>query len=292
MNAVLDAYHGLAHALTTDPLLLLAATVATFDPFWSAFDDDCDGEEPPLDIALRVTRSAFPDIYAETVEHLRLGAVYADMDRLLCKAISAQGIPLDDLDMIGWGVPMTAYGVDLEDPEFYAVHEDLLPVLAPFGLSLAETDGYSIDILEAIYAAGRAIANSLHEQTDPVLRQVGWLYGWLFSCTGNSLVDYTDETLSEIPPLSWSKDDIAFAIEVIEEAEGIMRDVQTGLDALQTTPELLAVLEGNIDRLNRQDKQGKRHGHPLVLEWASAISSLDRATLPNPEFLQLRRDVA
>jgi len=275
MNAVLDAYHGLAYALTTDPLLLLASAVATFDPFWSAFDDDCDGEEPPLDIALRVTRSAFPDIYAEAVEHLRAGAVYADMDKLLCKAISTKGIPLDDLDMIGWGVPMTAYGLDLEDPEFYAVHEDLLPVLAPFGLHLSETDGYRIDIPEAMYAAGRAIANRLHEQTDPVLRQVGWLYGWLFSCTGNSLVDYTDETLSEIPPLSWSKDDIAFAIEVIEEAEGIMSDVQAGLVALQTRPELLMVLERNIDKLNQYDKQGKRHGQPLVLEWTSAISGAD-----------------
>jgi len=292
MNAVIDAYHGLAHVLTTDPLLLLASAVATFDPFWSAFDDDFDGEEPPLDIALRVTRGAFPDIYAEAVEYLRAGAVYADMDRLLCKAISAKGIPLDDLDMIGWGVPMTAYGVDLEDPEFYIVHEDLLPVLAPFGLSLSETDDYRIDIPEAIYAAGRTIANSLHEQADPVLRQVGWLYGWLFSCTGNSLVDYTDETLSEIPPLSWSKDDIAFAIEVIEEAEGIMRDVQAGLAALQTTPELLAVLEGNIDRLNQQDKQGKRHGHPLVLEWTGAINGADRAAIANSLVLQLRRDVA
>lgn len=292
MNAVLEAYHGLAHALTTDPLLLLASTIATFDPFWSAFDDDWDGDEPSLDIALRVTRCAFPNIYAEAVEHLRAGAVYADMDKLLCKAISAKGIPLDDLEFIGWGIPMTAYGVDLEDPEFYTAHADVLSVLALFGLSFVETDSYRIDIPEAIYAVGRAIANSLHEQSDPVLRQVGWLYGWLFSCTGNSLVDCTVETLSEIPPLSWSKDDIAFAIEVIEEAEGIMSDVQAGLAALQTTPELLAILEGNIDRLNRHDKQGKRHGHPLVLEWAGAISGADRATIADSLVLQLRRDVA
>jgi len=292
MNTVLDAYHGLAHAVTRDSLLLLASAVATFDPFWSAFDDDFDGEEPPLDIALRVTRSAFPDIYAEAVQQLRGGALYADMDRLLCKAISAKGIPLDDLDLIGWGVPMTAYGVDLEDPEFYAAHADILPVLGLFGLNLSETDGYHIDIPEAIYAAGRAIANSLHEQTDPVLRQVGWLYGWLFSCTGNSLVDYTDETLSEIPPLSWSKDDIAFAIEVIEEAEGIMRDVQAGLDALETTPELLVILERNIDKLNRHHKQGKPHGHPLVWEWASTLSGAERATVVDSLVLQLRADAA
>ena len=112
---------------------------------------------------------------------------YAELDRLLCQAISAKGIPLDDLDIIGWGIPLNAVGVDLEDPEFYAVHTDLLPLLAPFGIDLPEGEIYSVDVPECVYPVGRAIAASLHEQADPALQQVGWLFGWLFSCTGNSL---------------------------------------------------------------------------------------------------------
>ncbi len=246
MNAINATYQHLAVALTGDPLLLLASAVATFDPFWCEFEEhEIDYETDPLYIALQVTRSAFPDIYAEAVERLRAGALYRELDRLLCKAISAKGIPLDDLETIGWGIPLNAVGVDLEDPDFYAVHADLLPILAPFGIDIPESESYSVDIPDCVYPAGRAIAASLHEQNDPALRQVGWLFGWLFSCTGNSLADETNEMLAQYPPLSWSPDDIAFAIELIEEAEAIMRDVYAGLKWINQNSGVLEILTYN-----------------------------------------------
>lgn len=294
MNPLTEMYDQLALSLTADPLLLLASAVAAFDPFWADFDEaDIDYDTDPLTIALQVTRGAFPDIYAEAVERLRADAPYAEMDRLLCKAISAKGIPLDDLDTIGWGVPMTAVGVDLEDPEFYAVHSDLLPILAPFGIDLPEGETYSIDVPECIHKVGCAIATSLHEQIDPALRQVGWLFGWLFSCTGNSLVDYNDEALAEIPPLSWSTDDIAFAVELLEEADGIMRDVQMGLELLKTTPDLMAALERNIAHLYRElKKKGKLDERTIRLEWTGTVGGADGTAIADAGVLQLRRDAA
>lgn len=111
MNPLTSMFEQLAVSLTADPLLLLASAVAAFDPFWAAFaEEEIDYDTDPLHIALQVTRGAFPDIYAEAVERLRMGASYQEMDRLLCKAISAKGIPLDDLDVIGWGVPLTDKG--------------------------------------------------------------------------------------------------------------------------------------------------------------------------------------
>ncbi len=255
MNTITAIYDQLAVALTADPLLLLASAVATFDPFWDDFEEDIDYETDPMTIALQVTRGAFPDIYADAIERMRVGAPYAELDRLLCKAISAKGIPLDDIETIGWGIPLVALGIELEDPEFYAVHSDLLPILAPFGIQIPEGETYRIDVPEGIRQVGSAIANCLHEQTDPVLQQVSWLFGWLFSCTGNSLVDYSDEMLSEIQPLSWSKEDIAFAVEMIEEANGIMRDAMAGLDTLKTTPDLMAELERHVTTLYRELKQ-------------------------------------
>lgn len=247
MNPLTVMIEQLAQSLTADPFTLLASAVAVFDPFWSDFNEqDIDYDTDPLTIGLHVTRGAFPDIYAEAVERLRAGAAYSELDRLICKGISAQGIPLDDLETIGWGIPLTAAGVDLEDPEFYAVHTELLPLLVPFGIDISEGETYRVDIPEHVYTVGRAVAESLHEQSDPALRQVGWTFGWLFGCTGNSLVDYTDEMLSEIPPLSWSTEDIAFAIELIEEADGIMRDVQAGMQALKSTPHLAAALTENV----------------------------------------------
>jgi len=294
LNALQGMFDQLSVALTADPLLLLASAVAAFDPFWADFDEaDIDYDTDPLTIALQVTRGAFPDIYAEAVERLRADAPYAEMDRLLCKAISAKGIPLDDLDTIGWGVPMTAVGVDLEDPEFYAVHTDLLPVLALFGIDLPEGETYSVELPECLHKVGCAIATNLHEQTDLALRQVGWLFGWLFSCTGNSLVDYSDEALAEIPPLSWSADDIAFAVELIEEADGIMRDVLMGLDFLKTTPNLMAVLERNVAHLYRElKKKGKLDERTIRLEWTGAVGGADGTAVVDIGVLQLRGDAA
>ncbi len=294
MNAIMAIYDHLSAALTADPLLLLASTVAAFDPFWGDFEDDeIDYEIDPLTIALQVTRGAFPDIYADAVERLRAGAPYTEMDRLLCKAISAKGIPLDDLETIGWGIPLVALGIDLEDPEFYAVHTDLLPILAPFGITIPEGETNRIDVPEGIHNVGGAIARSLHEQSDPALRQVGWLLGWLFSCTGNSLVDYTDEMLGEIPPLSWSPDDIAFAVEMIEEAGGMMQDVTAGLDILKTAPDLMAALERHIVILYRElKKKGKLDEHVIRLEWTGADGGADRTAVADSQLLLVRRDAA
>lgn len=284
MNAVLDTYLGLSRALTTDPLLLLASVVATFDPLWSV-SDDLDGEEDPLDTTLRVVRRAFPDLYAEMVGTLWVGANYRDLERLLCAGISAKGIPLDDLHWVGWGIPLIAHGLDISDPDFYTLHADLADALTPFGICpLDEGD----DLPDGVYTVGRAIAGSLTEETNPVLQQVGWLYGWLFSCTGNSLVDETEEVLCELAPLSWSPDDIAFAVEIIAEADTILRDACAGLAALQTHPNLLTVLQDNIDRL----RQGTRDGQSPVLEWPSAVGGADRSPQPDPELLLVRRNAA
>lgn len=293
MNAIMASYDHLALALTADPLLLLASAVATFDPFWDDFEDDIDYDTDPLTIALQVSRGAFPDLYADAIERLQAGAPYAELDRLLCRGISAKGIPIDDLETIGWGIPLAALGVELEDPEFYAVHSDLLPILAPFGIQIPEGENYRIDAPEGIHPVGSAIANSLHEQTDPALQLVGWLFGWLFSCTGNSLVDYSDEMLSEIQPLSWSTEDIAFAVEMIEEANGIMRDAMAGLAILKTTPDLMAALERHIVTLSRELKQkGKLDEHSIRLEWTGAIGGAERAAVADSEFLLVRGDAA
>jgi hypothetical protein len=55
------------------------------------------------------------------VEAVRRGASYAELDHLICGAITERGIPLDNLEWIGFGIPMPAYGAVLEDPDFYTV---------------------------------------------------------------------------------------------------------------------------------------------------------------------------
>lgn len=294
MNPLVTMHQGMAVALTSDPLLLLASAVAAFDPFWNVFDaDDIDYDTEPLYVALQVTRNVFPDIYAEAIEALRRGATSLQMDHLICKSISAKGIPLDNLETIGWGVPLVGVGVDLDDPSFYVAYPEVLPILALFGIMLPDGGYCSLNVPEPIYRIGRMIAASLYEHPDPILRQVSWAIAWLFSCTGNSLVDCTDEMLSEFQPLSWSSEEIELAVELIKETDEVMRDVTAGLETLKASAELRTAIERNVTKLYRQHKKkGKGDGRHIRLDWSSVSSGSFRATIADAEFLQLRRDVA
>lgn len=291
MNTLTETCRDLSEALTRDPLLLLASAVATFDPYWNSFDEEEYGDDP-LNIALRVTRGAFPDIYAAAVERLRAGAPTAEIDRLICGAITAIGIPLDDLFSIGWGIPLPAFGVDLSDPEFYETHPDLLPLLSLFYIVLPDDEYGSVEVPPDAYEIGRSLALNLHEQTDPTLRQVGWLLGWLFSCTGNSLVDCTDEVLADLEPLSWSKDDVEFAVEMIAEADGIINDAMVGLRWLQESQEFFKSLRQNVACIRHDNGKGVNGEHAAKLEWPGLDGGVDGTAVANDCVLQLRADAA
>ena len=139
MTALLEAHRHLQASLNCDPLGRLALAVSWLDPLWQ-FDEDWNpyaAEESTLSYALNITRHAFPDVYVAAVDALRQGNSYWELDRLICTGISAVGIPLDDLDSIGYGIPMPFYGIDLDMPETYDDKPALIPLLACFGV----TDG-------------------------------------------------------------------------------------------------------------------------------------------------------
>jgi hypothetical protein len=288
MNVLTETYTQLSTALIADSLFLLASAVATFDPFWN-MADDYEYEPDPLEIALHVTRDAFPDVYAETVEQMRFGAAYADLDRLICKAITAKGIPLDDLYMMSWGIPLQACGAELTGPEFYEAHADLLPVLALFGIVPPRDEAEPLIVLERAYDTGRPLALHLLEQDDPALREVGWLLGWLFSCTGNSLVDCSDEGLNDFEPLAWSEENVDFAVEMIAEADEIMGNAMSGLQHLLAMSSLCSALQRNIAIIQQKGTNGERR---IELEWSGFDSSADGETVTHAGVLQLRADAA
>ena len=154
---------------------------------------------------------------------------------------------------------------------------------------------YSVEVPDIAYTAGRAAADSLVKQGDEQWRQVGWALAWLFSCSGNSVIDLDDESLMEIPPLSWEPNDVTFAVELIEEANGIRADVNAGLQWLHQTPTAFAQLENNVRRIFRKLKtmKGKeRDDLCITLEWRSVGDSDGGTTLAHPEFLHVRGDAA
>jgi hypothetical protein len=293
MNELLDTFGLLAAAMLDDPLLALANAVCWFDPLWESNDEDVYDEGDSVGMALCITRSAFPDIYAGAVERIHSGTSEKELDTFICGAISQRGIPLDNLEFLGYGIPLTACGIELSNPDLYAARADLLPLVDLFGIR-PEPGHYNVEVHDCAYTAGRIIADSLVQQEDEHLKQVGWALSWLFSCSGNTLIDFDDESMAEIPPLSWDENDLAFAIELIEEAKGIMVDVTAGLERLKSNPVLLAALSAHVKHIYKvlAKQKGKKDEPHIRLEWPSLVAGGDGATVADPELLQLRRDAA
>jgi len=282
MNDLLQSYTLLAAGLRADPQFCLASAVVWLDPMWQDADEDWDvphDEDGTIGVALTVTRKAFPDIYSQAVEAIRQGASYTDIDRLICDGITERGIPLENLEWIGFGVPMPAYGVELHDSDFYTTHPELIPILACFGIS-PEPDPYRMTIPDCVYTAGRTIAADLEKHPDERYRKVSWLMQWLWSSSGNSSIDLSADELCEFQPLSWEKDEFEFAVAIIEEANGIMSDVLEGLEFLSNSPDLLTALQHNIQRIYKalEKQKGKKDESRIRLAWPYLTDGIERRT--------------
>lgn len=291
MNVLLDTFALLANALTEDPFLSLANAVAWLDPLWQMPADYEYEEGNEADLALHIARSAFPEIYAGAIEQIRAGVTYAELNNYVCREVSNLGIPLDSIEYLGYGIPLPAHGAELNEPEFYSTHPDIVRILKLFGVQPVP-DEYRVEVPDNAYKAGRLLADSLAKQEDARWQQVGWVLAWLFSSTGNSLIDCDYEELAEIPPLTWEEENIAFAIEIIEEAEGILEKVNAGLTLLASHPSAFNHLSGHVNHIYRRFadiKETKREPR-IRLEWPTLGGSADGATIVGPELLQLWHD--
>lgn len=279
MTELLHLQELLVTGMNTDSVLCLANLVAWLDPFWDDFieeEDDYAGDGG-LGLALRVVRNSFPTIYVQVIQQLRDGCSWDEIDRFVCREIEKLGIPLENLEWMGYGIPLPSYGVRLEEPDFYQSHADLIPILAPFGIDATADD--TVDVPECAHIVGQFIAEDLELHPDARYRQLSWLMQWLFSCSGNSVIDLDYDSMCEFQPLSWDKDDLEFAIAIIQEADEIMPEALKGLAFLQSTPEVFTALGDNVQRiykaLSKQPKE-KRHDKPRIrCVWSSPGAGAD-----------------
>ena len=293
MNTLLETYAGLATAMLDDPFLALANAVAWLDPLWQMPDEDGYEAGEDAELALYTLRSIFPEIYVGAVEQIRADVTYAQLDSFICRAVEQRGIPLDSLECIPYGIPLPAYGVELAEPDFYTSHPDLARLLVLFAVC-PEPDECPVEIPDEAFTVGRTLANSLLKQTDERWKQVGWALAWLFSCSGNSLIDCDDETLAEYQPMPWDEDNVAFAVEMIEEAEGILRDVDAGLKLLEADPDAFRALRDNVRHVCNRCTKGKEPDYEprLRLHWPPLDRGANGAAVAGVELLQLRGDAA
>ena len=231
-----------------DPVLALANVVVWLDPAWDAeqnvFEDDSDEQ------AWWIVRQNFPTLYAEVIQLLRNGATRADIGRRICTTLTQLGIEINALEEMAYGIPLTAVGVNISTLDTYETYPDLKAIVELFGLQPDE-NVYGVAISDVAFQTGRRMAETLSHHAEWEWRQVGMALAWVFSCSGNSLIDYDMDELYEMESLEWTPTDIAFAIEMIAEADRMMAEVVAGL----------AVLEHNSYRqdLKRMIRKGVRH---------------------------------
>ncbi|QPC83076.1 hypothetical protein G4Y79_01485 [Phototrophicus methaneseepsis] len=269
MNDLLQTYTFLNQAMQSDSLLCLAQAVCWLDPLWRGYDEDFYHDpDGILSAALVVTRQLFPDLYVDAIDKLRQGATYATVDQLICEGISNTGIPLDNLEYLPYGIPLPAYGVELNDADFYTTHPEVIPILACFGIS-PEANPYHMTIPDCVYTAAEIIATDLAKRPEEQYQQVAWGLLWLTSATNNSICDWDAELMMEVEPLAWETNDLAFARVMIEEADEIMGDVLTGLYWLTSEPAVMQAMQDNIHRIYKAiQKKGKNNDAPNIrLKW-------------------------
>lgn len=269
MNSLLQMYGYLNQAMQSDSLLCLVQAVVWLDPLWRAYEEDFYHDpDGILSAALVVTRQSFPDLYVDAIDKLRQSASYEAIDKLICKGISATGIPLDHLEYLLYGIPLPAYGVELNDADFYSTHPEVIPILACFGVS-PESDPYHMTIPDCVYTAAQMIATDLADRSEEQYQQVSWMLRWLFSATNNSICDWDAEIMAEVEPLTWEPNDLEFARVMIEEADEIMGEVLAGLRWLTSEPAVMQAMQDNIHRIYKAiERQKDKRGMPNVrLKW-------------------------
>lgn len=275
MNDLLQTYTFLNQAMQSDSLLFLAQTVCWLDPLWRGYDEDFYHDpDGILSAALVITRQLFPDIYVDAIDKLRQGATYTTVDQLICEGISNTGIPLDNLEYLPYGIPLPAYGVELNDADFYTTHPEVIPILACFGIS-PEANPYHMTIPDCVYTAAEIIATDLAKRPEEQYQQVAWVLRWLTSATNNSICDWDTELMMEVEPLAWETNALAFACVMIEEADEIMDDVLAGLYWLTSEPAVMQMMQDNIHRIYKAiQKKGKNNDAPNIrLKWVDLAIS-------------------
>src|SRR5690606_24359538 len=125
----------------------------------------------------------------------------------------------------------------------------------------------TITVPDHAYQVAQLLAADLEEHTDVRYRQMAWLLCWLFSRTNNSCLDWDDETMCSVEPLSWSSDDVEFAIAIIQEAETIMADIQSALNWLQNNPVVLLGLALNVAQLYQALAKRPQQPPRLTFHW-------------------------
>ena len=275
MNELQAVQTFLSRAMLADTRLSLANVVAWLDPMYLAGDPEEDlayadyGEENDLRVTLNVCRRCFPGVYSGATQLIWQDTDDITLSRYLCQGINAALVThLDHIEQVKYGPPVEGRGVCLEDIEFYEAYPDLVAIVADFGL----TAGVKFPDVERARNVAGILIHSLKATGSETLQDIAHLLTWLFSLSGNTLVDMTMDEIwdSGLEMPDWTPDDVAFVNEMTLEAMSILADATDGQEALEADPELRAALHKNIqlvyEALKKQGRKRKPHDGRAVCQ--------------------------
>lgn len=298
-------------ALLADPALALAQVTGWLDPvhfypddfiednYWGALEEDPQGV---LLYALTVSRDLFPAVYTRAVQRLRQGASFDELDTLICDTIGDQHphLHLTTLYDMRYGIPVEWYGLDLDSPEALELHPWAIDLLADFGVIPEEAHGmfaFDYDDVWMAWQIGQHVVRSLVLEDRQPCADLALLLLWLFSGTGNSLVDNSYEAWAEggFEPLEWDHRTLAAVSEAAEQAQVIVDGALRGLDLLLEDIACRAAFRHNVRTISEAIRKGRKNVH---LSWPERTGGrgtedgADRAAEPDPQvlFVRLYRD--
>ena len=268
------------------PIREILNAIIWLDPVWFMNEEDTDNvtmnedEEANIQWAAWTMRDCFPDLYAEIVTMNAGDVSYREMETRIMSGVERRtgldvGYGIDELRM---GIPLNSFAFN-DDVELGPTSSD--PAVN-FASWLIDAEG-----LEGLKVSLRACKETVYQD---LLTLINWMQGG----TGNSMADFTLEEIYEYgyEPLHWTPEDVAFTIEMLDEAEEIYHTAHEMLTRLTSDTYLRKQVVRNIWRAKNgycesdgffwgYGTSGSRAAYPagntnVLPSWANAAASYQK----------------
>jgi hypothetical protein len=281
----------LIQAMQHNVALGLAQAAAWLDPL-RFIDDDFveesyyDGayEEDPDSLvlyALSVARRCFPVTYCQLVERLRGGEGFLQIESAFCTGIHSvyPYLELESLYDMVYGVPLPFVGLDVTSPEFLDEHAEYAALLSEY-FELHPTvlpatrwrEAHPViddDAFEALRPVAERLIRSLIAEDRQPYADLAFLFLFLFSCTGNSLLDFSIDAYFDagFEPLMWEPDMLTMANEACRELVVVLDAAERAMRLLAADEELRNTLKAHIAALKAAERT-EHVANTVVLHWS------------------------
>ncbi len=282
----------LSYLFGNDPKQSLIQALAWFDPIslnepLSPDDDAFDAyAADEITVGLHICRACFPAVFAGANALLMQNAPEPIIKQYLCEGMNAHLVtPITSLEEARYGPPLECYGIDATllsegDESDHPMHRTTT-IFTLFGISFK--DATSESSWSRARTASQVLQTSLENRPELIYQDLASLLAWLFSTSGNSLVDWSQEEMwdsgAEMP--TWSPDEVEFVNEMTHEAQEMMIGVWRGLTRLEQEATLRQAFARNLKVVFTQlDSKGKKKNACTYLTDAQGATLARRVKWP------------